>query len=141
LTVRGKTEEFIELHGGKVIDEIPGQAGTIGYKVLIDNRMFHVYYSREWYRKYNGISIPRGALAIGVGENATIVMYIINECFWQYASEWLAKGTHLENTMYGTAEVLIKKEDLLTGSFNQNLENLNPPEKEQTTTMEEFFHD
>jgi len=140
MTVRKKTEEFIELHGGKVIDEIPGQAGTIGYKVLIDNRMFHVYYSRRWYYRPDGISIPRGALAIGVGENATIVMYVINECVWQYASEWLAKGTHLENTMYGTAEVLIKKEDLLVGSFNQHLENLNPIE-EKTTTMEEFFHD
>lgn len=115
-----KAEEFVELHGGKVTGTIPGRDGAIAYKVRRDERMFHIYYSRRWYYRPDGISIPEHALEVGLKENATIVVYVINECVWQYATEWHRLSTNIKNTTHGgTIEKLILKEDLLIGSFNQ----------------------
>ncbi len=126
MNVLAKTKEFVKTHGGHISGEIQGQKGTIAYKVQIDDRMFHIYYSRDWYRKYNGISIPDHALDVGLKENATIVMYVENGCFWQYASEWLRLSRIIKNKMYGgTMENLIKKEDLMTGTFAQQPKGVN----------------
>lgn len=120
MSLRQKAEEFLELHGGIPFGEIQGREGAIAYKVLRDGRMFHIYYSRRWYYRPDGISIPDHALEVGLGEDATIVVYVINECVWQYASEWHKLSTDLKNhTHGGTTEKLILKEDLLIGSFNQ----------------------
>ncbi len=124
-----KAEEFVELHGGKVTGTIQGRDGAIAYKVVNGERTFHIYYSRRWYYQPDGISIPEHALEVGLKENATIVVYVINECVWQYATEWYKLSTNIKNTTHGgTTEKLILKEDLLVGSFNK-------PRK----GMDEFF--
>ena len=79
--------------------------------------MFHIYLSRRWYYNPDGISIPMETLEVGLEENATIVMYVNNECVWQYATEWLRLSRALPNARNNTIERLIKKEYLLTGSF------------------------
>ncbi len=120
MNVRTKTNEFVKVHGGSIVGELQGQKGAIAYKVAQDKKIFHIYYSREWYHKYNGISIPDHALDLGLKENAIIVMYVENDYFWQYATEWLRLSRIIKNKMYGgTMENLIKKEDLLTGDFTQ----------------------
>jgi hypothetical protein len=125
-SVKAKAEEFIELHGGNIVGDIQGQSGAIAYKVVIGERTFHIYYSRDWYRKYDGISIPDHALDVGLKENATIVMYVLNDCVWQYASEWMRLSRIIKNKMYGgTMENLIKKEDLLRGTFAQQPKGIN----------------
>ena len=86
-SVRKKAEEFVELHGGSIVGDIPLREGPVSFKVLIDNRMFHIYFSRRWYYNPDGISIPMETLEVGLEENATIVMYVNNECVWQYATE------------------------------------------------------
>lgn len=116
-SVRKKAEEFVELHGGSIVGDIPLREGPVSFKVLIDNRMFHIYFSRRWYYNPDGISIPMETLEVGLEENATIVMYVNNECVWQYATEWLRLSRALPNARNNTIERLIKKEYLLTGSF------------------------
>lgn len=119
-SLRTKTEEFVEKHGGSIVGELHGQDGVIAMKVVIGERTYHIYYSRRWYYNPDGISIPDYALEIGLKENATIVVCIVNEWVWQYANEWLRLSTVIKNTTYGgTMEKLIKKEDLLTGTFAQ----------------------
>ncbi len=120
VSLRQKADEFIKLHGGKPFGEIQGRDGPIAYKVRRGERTFHIYYSRRWYYRPDGISIPEHALEVGLAEDATIVIYVINECVWQYANEWFRLSTDLKNhTHGGTTEKLILKEDLLVGSFNQ----------------------
>ena len=116
-SVKNKADEFVTLNGGSIIGNINGRDGTIAYKILNDNRMFHVYYSRRWYYNPDGISIPEHALNEGLRENASIVVYIIDECVWQYATKWIGKKLH--NSLSGTTEVLLLKENLLTGTFTQ----------------------
>lgn len=118
-SLRQKAEEFAELHGGYPMGDIQIAGGAVCIKVSVNNRMFHIYYSRRWYYDPDGISIPDSALQIGCQENATIVMYVINECVWQYASEWLKHSRVIRNSRNNTDERLIKKEDLLTGTFAQ----------------------
>ena len=119
-SIANKTEEFIEKHGGLIMGDIQGQDGVIAYKVRMGKRMFHIYYSRRWYYDPDGISIPDYALEIGLKEDATIVVCIINEWVWQYANEWLRLSRIIKNTTHGgTQEKLLKKEDLLTGTFAQ----------------------
>ena len=116
-SVRKKAEEFVELHGGSIVGDIPLREGPVSYKVLIDNRMFHIYFSRRWYYNPDGISIPMETLEVALEENATIVMYVNDECVWQYASEWVRLSRDLNNSRNNTIERLILKEDLLSGSF------------------------
>jgi len=116
-SVRKKAEEFVELHGGSIVGDIPLREGPVSYKVLIDNRMFHIYFSRRWYYNPDGISIPMETLKVALEENATIVMYVNDECVWQYASEWVRLSRDLNNSRNNTIERLILKEDLLSGSF------------------------
>lgn len=132
-SLKQKTEEFIEKHGGDLMGDIQGQDGAIAYKVNIDNRMFHIYYSRRWYYNPDGISIPDYALEKGLEENATIVVFVINECVWQYASEWLRLSRIIKNTTHGgTQEKLLIKDDLLSGTFAQKPKGVD-------NTMDGFF--
>ena len=116
-SVRTKTDEFTESNGGNIVGSIDGKKGVIAYKVLNNGRMFHIYYSRRWYYNPDGISIPEHALSVGLKENASIVVYIMDECVWQYATKWT--GKNLQNSLSGTTEVLLLKENLLTGTFVQ----------------------
>ena len=119
MSLRAKAEEFAEEHGGYPMGDIQLGAGAVCIKVAINDRMFHIYYSRRWYYDPDGISIPAVCLEQGLRENATIVMYVINECVWQYASEWLRLSSTIHNSRNNTDERLIKKEDLLRGTFAQ----------------------
>ncbi len=123
MSLREKAEEFVELHGGNIVGDIQLGPGAVCIKIRReDGRMYHIYYSRRWYYQPDGISIPQVTLDVGLKENATIVMYVINECVWQYASEWLNLSTSIKNGRNDTIERLIKKRDLLTGSFAQKRE-------------------
>ena len=125
MNVKDKTDKFISDFGGDLVGNISGSFGTIGYKVINENRMFHIYYSKRWYNNPDGISIPKHALAVGVKESATIVVYIIDEMVWQYANDWMLLGKEiLHNTLSNTLETLIKKEDLEFGEFKtQGMDN------------------
>lgn len=114
-SVKEKADEFVQLNGGEIVGSIGDEKGMIAYKVLNNDRMFHIYYSRRWYYNPDGISVPEYALDIGVKENASIVVYIINEYVWQYATKWTGKKLH--NSRSGTTEVLLLKENLLSGTF------------------------
>ncbi len=131
-SLKEKTQEFIELHGGDLMGDIQLNGLPVAYKVVIDNRMFHIYFSRRWYYNPDGISIPQVTLDVGLKENATIVMYVISECVWQYASEWLSLSTSLKNSRNNTTERLIRKEDLLSGTFAQKPKGID-------NTMDEFL--
>ena len=119
MSLREKAEEFEKEHGGYPMGDIQLGPGAVCMKVSVNDRIFHIYYSRRWYYEPTGISIPDAALEVGLKENATIVMYVKNECVWQYASEWLRLSTNLKNSRHGPIERLIKKEDLLKGPFSQ----------------------
>lgn len=124
--IRAIADMFIENHGGSIVGELQGRDGPIAYKVVIGERTFHIYYSRRWYYNPDGISIPDYALEIGLKENATIVVCVINEWVWQYANEWLRLSRIIKNTTHGgTQEKLMKKEDLLTGTFAQQPKGIN----------------
>ncbi len=128
MTIYDKAEEFIELHGGSIVGNIKLNGSPVAIKVQDGEQMFHIYFSRRWYYDPDGISIPEITLAVGLKDNAIIVMYVINECVWQYASRWLKLSTTLKNSRNNTVERLIRKENLLRGSFGQ-----------KSQGMEDFF--
>ncbi len=119
MTIGEKAKEFVELHGGEIVGNIKLNGLPISIKVKVGERMFHIYYSRRWYYDPDGISIPDGTLQVGLDEDAIIVMYVIDECVWQYAGRWLRLSTTLKNSRNNTTERLIRKENLLRGSFDQ----------------------
>lgn len=119
MTIGEKAKEFVELHGGKIVGNINLNGLPVAIKVQVGEQMFHIYFSRRWYYDPDGISIPDVTLGHGLKDNAIIVMYVINECVWQYASRWLRLSTTLENSRNNTTERLIRKENLLRGSFDQ----------------------
>jgi hypothetical protein len=120
MSLTEKAKEFAKLHSGTIVGNIDLNGQPVTIKVQSDGRMFHIYYSRRWYYNPDGISIPEKTLKDAIKDNAIIVMYVINECVWQYASEWMRLSTTLRNSRNNTTERLIRKEDLLTGSFAQN---------------------
>ena len=127
MTLREKAQEFLERHGGNIVGAINLNGLPVSIKVQVGDQMFHIYYSRRWYYRPDGISIPENTLEEGIEEKAIIVMYVINDCVWQYASEWIKISTTLRNSRNNTTERLIRKENLLRHSFPtkpQNMEDL-----------------
>ena len=106
-----KARYFLRKNKGHFLACILGQDGAIAYRVKVKDKIFHVYYARDWYRNYQGISIPKNALQKGLDENAMIVIFINKLEYWLHSSKWI-KGKNLTNKMYGTNEVLVKKIDL-----------------------------
>jgi len=131
LNLRAKTEEFRKRYGGNIIGLIDLHGAPVSIKVQVDDQIFHIYFSRRWYYNPDGISIPEITLKEGVEDQAIIVMYVINDLVWQYASEWMKLSTTLKNSRNNTIERLIRKEDLLHGPFDLT---------KKPATMEKFFN-
>ena len=111
MTLRDKAIEFAQERKGIVVGSISGYDGPITFKVQVGDSMFHVYFARKWYIKYDGITIPKKALLEAIKENAMIVFFMNDAEYWKHSTEWM-KGKQLTNSMYGTDEILCKKDDL-----------------------------
>ena len=127
-----KAQEFADKHDAIFLSWISGDRGPMCGKVKIGANYYFVFYAREWYRKYDGITIPQDTLGSAIRHNAMIVMFVNDEEFWRHSTEWY-KGRILHNTMFDKMEVLQKRDEL----EKPGIPFPRPPPK--PLTMEEFF--
>ena len=121
--VKKKAELFCKLYNGTITDTVPGKRvlkngkfSTMAYIVTVEDRIFHIYFSRQWYYKYDGITIPLDKLIEATEQDACIVIYVGDNEFWRHSTLWLEWAEQdkmiLKNTMYDKVEAFIKRRNL-----------------------------
>jgi hypothetical protein len=111
MNIQYKAEYFAEKYGGVILDSIIGKIGTAAYRVRVDDKMFHIFYNRRWYMKYDGISISQEQLNKALEDFAMIVIFMNDEEYWKHSTEW-TKGMQVPNSKFNTYEILVKRTDL-----------------------------
>ncbi len=126
MTLKQKAEEFAERNNGILLSYIAGKLGPMTAKIKVGADYYYIFFAREWYHKYDGITIPKDALDSAVNLNAMIVIFVNDEEFWQHSSVWRL-GRILENPMFHKVEVL------------QERQHLKPPGAPFPKSLEGFF--
>ena len=111
MNLKDKAFEFMQRYDGSIIEPIHGFIGIASYRIEVNDRIFHIYYAREWYRKYDGISISKDHLLLANKEFAMIVIFINNDEYWKHSTEWI-KGKVVENSKFPETEILMRKNQL-----------------------------
>jgi len=111
MSLREIAQKFAKDHNGTITEELLGYSGPIAFVIKCGSKFYHIYFAREWYRKYDGITIPRNTLNVAVKQNAMIVIFVAGTEYWKHSSLWLG-GQKLTNTMHDTVEVLMPRQDL-----------------------------
>ena len=115
--LKEKAIQFTNNIQGKIVEYINGHLGAISVKVEKDSKYYYVFSIREWYRKYNGVTIPKSILQSAINDNAMIVLFVNNEEYWKHSSEW-KNGKSLHNSMFDKDEVLVKRNELNSPNTN-----------------------
>jgi len=111
--LKEKSKYFADRIGGEIIRFIDGNFGSMSAKVEKDSEIYYVFSAREWYRKYNGITIPESILNLAVKDHAMIVVFLNDDEYWLHSSVW-RNGRVLRNPMFGKIEVLATRDQLNT---------------------------
>ena len=111
MTLKDKAQDFADRNNGNLLNYINGNLGPISAKIIIDDHYYYIFFAREWYHKYDGITIPQNILQNAVRDHAMIVIFINDREYWQHSYKW-CQGKILHNTMFDKTEVLMKRMDL-----------------------------
>lgn len=112
LTIQEKTELFARENNGEILDPIHGDFGAISYRVKVNNHIFHIYYNREWYRKYNGVTLGITGLRLALDENAMLVFFMNKEQYWIHSLDFNKYKFSVRNSTTTEPQILVQKKYL-----------------------------
>ncbi len=121
--IKAAAQKFCELHKAEIIEMIPGkklnkkgEPMPMAYKCNIGDFVFHIYFNRGWYWKYDGITISKESMQLAINEHAVVVIFIGDNEYWKHSTiwfEWAEQDKSIYwNPLYKTWEVFIKRNNL-----------------------------